>query len=139
MYLFVKLFIKLRQAQQSYSNKQQNESLNCNLIISTKAQFNHSIFISQFVTIHKSKLSQQYVTSNQSQYHTSSSRIVSEQPPQTTQVSSALELLLTSEVIFETVFETASRDNQKVLNVKQKLKINIIDEKAVIQLSQFGT
>ncbi|CAL5984811.1 Spindle_pole body component [Hexamita inflata] len=49
----------------------QNDSLNCNLIISTKAQFNHSIFISQT----KLSYTQRYHT-NQSQHHTSSSRIV---------------------------------------------------------------
>ncbi|CAL5970160.1 Hypothetical_protein [Hexamita inflata] len=50
---------------------QQNDSLNCNLIINTKAPFNYSIFISQIMTIHKSKL-----TSNQSLNYSSSSRIV---------------------------------------------------------------
>ncbi|CAL6048217.1 Hypothetical_protein [Hexamita inflata] len=87
----------------------QNDSLNCTLIISTKAQFNHSIFISQIMTIHKSKLS--YTQ----RYHKliSTSYLIfqdchSEQLPQTTQVSSALELtLLTSEVIFVTIFGMA--------------------------------
>ncbi|CAL6026973.1 Hypothetical_protein [Hexamita inflata] len=87
----------------------QNDSLNCNLIISTKAQFNHSIFISQIMTIHKSKLSYKQC------YHKliSTSYLIfqdchSEQTPQTTQVSSALELtLLTSEVIFVTIFGMA--------------------------------
>ncbi|CAL6032212.1 Hypothetical_protein [Hexamita inflata] len=90
----------------NYGQLKINDSLNCNLIISTKARFNHSIFISQIMTIHKSKLS--YTQ----RYHKliSTSYLIfqdchSEQPPQTTQVSSVLELtLLTSEVIFVTIF-----------------------------------
>ncbi|CAL6010505.1 Hypothetical_protein [Hexamita inflata] len=78
----------------------QNDSLSCNLI-STKAQFNHSIFISQIMKIH-------LVTQKCYLKLISISYLIfqdchSEQPHQTTQVSSTL-ILLTSEVIFVTIF-----------------------------------
>ncbi|CAL6088205.1 Hypothetical_protein [Hexamita inflata] len=95
-------------ANQLLQLREQNDLLNCNLIISTKAQFNHSIFISQIMTIHKSK----YIHNVTSKLISTSYLIFqdchSEQPPQTTQVSSALELtLLTSKVIFVTIFGMA--------------------------------
>ncbi|CAL6071851.1 Hypothetical_protein [Hexamita inflata] len=87
-----------------HPNKQ-NDSLNCNLIINTKAQFNHSIFISLIVTIHKSKLSYTKTLPQTNLNIIPHPHCHSEQHPQTTQVSSALELtLLTSEVIFVTIF-----------------------------------
>ncbi|CAL6034585.1 Hypothetical_protein [Hexamita inflata] len=81
------------------SHLKQNDSLNCNLIIST--QFNHSIFISQIMTIHKSKLSYIITYNNVTTKLISISYLIfqdchSKQPPQTTQVSSALELTLLS-------------------------------------------
>ncbi|CAL5970955.1 Hypothetical_protein [Hexamita inflata] len=98
-------------------------SLNCNLIISTKAQFNHFIFIPQIMTIYKSKLG--YTQ----RYHKliSTSYLIfqdchSEQPPQTTQVSSALELtLLTSEVIFVTIFGMAGMNLGTSVQVQSRV------------------
>ncbi|CAL6011569.1 Hypothetical_protein [Hexamita inflata] len=48
--------IKLQQSQRAHQFTKQNDSLNSNLTVSAKAQFNHSIVISQIMTTHKSKL-----------------------------------------------------------------------------------
>ncbi|CAL6012365.1 Hypothetical_protein [Hexamita inflata] len=84
----------------------QNDSLKCNLIIITKAQFNNSIFIVNHDNPH-------LVTQQLLHKLISTSILIFkvchfEQLPQTNQVSSALELtLLSSEVIFVTIFGMA--------------------------------